>query len=332
MQHRKQLDGLRCLAFLLVFIHHIGGFPPSFGILGVNLFFALSGFLITRILILSDSDKLFENVRTFYIRRFLRIFPVYYITLTFLFSMGWLPHPIWHFTYLWNLKIFLMGNSVSLVNHFWSLCIEEQFYILYAPILLMVKDSRRLALVTGLLLATIVIGAACWILIPGKLFQFLLPVRGQYLLWGCLAGLLDLRWKDRQIPASAIFLTGTALNCLFIWMYNNNIRSLGVDDIICGSASALAALGLWRSKNKILHTIFANTPAVYLGKISYGLYLFHLFSIPVFEVFANLFPLFQGLERKSAYLATTILMATISWYGLERPMNSLKDRFAYKLH
>src|SRR4051794_21139588 len=94
-EHKKQLDSVRFLAFAGVFLFHANEHKFAYGVMGVPLFFVLSGFLITRILVLNETSSLYENLRTFYLRRTLRIFPLYYAVLVVLFVLGKLSHPLW---------------------------------------------------------------------------------------------------------------------------------------------------------------------------------------------------------------------------------------------
>src|SRR5688572_28211876 len=136
------LDGLRGVAILLVVLYHNFGFIKQsyFGWLGVDLFFVLSGFLITDILLRTRSQPGF--LRDFYMRRVLRIFPLYYVSLIiFLFILApltsakvewgyYLGNQVYFWTYLQNwLFIFKDPGNAHILNHFWSLAVEEQFYI-----------------------------------------------------------------------------------------------------------------------------------------------------------------------------------------------------------
>jgi peptidoglycan/LPS O-acetylase OafA/YrhL len=155
------LDGIRAVAFLLVFFQHYAGIP--WGWSGVNIFFVLSGFLITGILV--DTRDHPHRARNFYIRRTLRIFPLYYgifiilllLTPLMHWSMGWLAWPL----YLGNFLRFwapgpqgsvqqmaadaqLLGVGFIYLGHFWSLCVEEQFYLIWPWIVFRVRSTRTL--------------------------------------------------------------------------------------------------------------------------------------------------------------------------------------------
>ena len=125
--HRAQLDSVRFLAFLGVFVYHFDDRTFAYGSLGVQLFFVLSGFLITRLLLLNESGDLRHDLGVFYARRTLRIFPLYYLVLLVLLLAGRLPHPWYHFLYLHNVWMFLEPHQTpGPTGHFWSLSVEEQ--------------------------------------------------------------------------------------------------------------------------------------------------------------------------------------------------------------
>ncbi|MBX9878863.1 MAG: acyltransferase [Candidatus Obscuribacterales bacterium] len=326
--HRQQLDGLRFLAFLLVFAQHFIGIQLT-GAVGVNLFFVLSGFLITRLLLKGETGSIKHDLKVFYIRRSLRIFPLYYFVLLVLLAIGLLPYPLWLFTYLWNIKIYLLGQSTSLVNHFWSLCVEEQFYLSYAPLILLVPSIMRLRFLTTMILLTIIAKLIFQAVNPNTLYELLLPVRGQYLFWGCLAGLLELQANTKNWSGSRCFMLGLALILAWIPLELNQQHLYGLDETVCAFAMALVVFGLWRTNNAFLLNTFSFRPIAYLGKISYGLYVFHMFSMPIGIFLLILVPSLAFITKPVLYFAITVGMASLSWYYLENPINRLKNRFPY---
>src|SRR4051812_126623 len=156
MRHMPQLDGLRALAVTAVLVHHLldplPGLATHFpwGLVGVRLFFVLSGFLITGLLIQAVQTQRGSHdpahvLKQFYIRRALRIFPIYYLVLAIAWLVGsadvheQLP---WLATYTYNVWIAHLGWFTKYFAHFWSLCVEEQFYLVW-PWLLVFAPRRR---------------------------------------------------------------------------------------------------------------------------------------------------------------------------------------------
>ena len=211
MPHKASLDGLRFLAFLAVFVYHARPAVCPWGWAGVNLFFGLSGFLITRILIRGESGRIGTDLRRYYIRRTLRIFPLYYAILIVVGRTGPLGDLPWLATYTYNIKAFLTTSLNDQFGHFWSLCVEEQFLSSLSP-----SDPPDAAEVSGRADPGLIAGS--------KLFQnraiasgsmpwarFLLPYCGEDLLWGCLAGMVELRTRPGEHEGTIAFLVGLAV-------------------------------------------------------------------------------------------------------------------------
>lgn len=149
LSHMKQLDGLRAIAVLSVLYYHFYSNALPFGIMGVRLFFVLSGFLITGILLqcrrlaeTGGQSSLF-TLRRFYIRRFLRIFPLFYLVLlvsAVINLQGFRDGLWWHAAYLSNVY-FAAGGNAGATIHFWSLSVEEQFYLIWPWLILYVPRA-----------------------------------------------------------------------------------------------------------------------------------------------------------------------------------------------
>jgi len=153
-----QLDGLRAIAVTFVLIHHWISPRLGFGIIGVQLFFVLSGFLITGILLRerrgveSGRQSIGFSVRQFYARRFLRIFPLYYACLALFVVLDRFEirkSLVWFACYLSNVFFFLKGEFGGPFSHFWSLAVEEQFYLFWPWIVLLAPRKRLLAILVG---------------------------------------------------------------------------------------------------------------------------------------------------------------------------------------
>ncbi len=334
ISHRSQLDSVRFFAFLGVFIFHFDEHAFAYGCLGVQLFFVLSGFLITRLLLHNESGNLRHDLGIFYVRRTLRIFPLYYLVLVVLLLAGQLPHPWWHFFYLHNLLMFLEPYlTPGVTGHFWSLAVEEQFYLLY-PLLLLLTPSRfRLILLLALLVGSSASRMLLHQLYPETRYWVLLPVQGEYLVWGCFVGLFDITRGARPIPVGKCLLVGLLLHALATvdqFGLLGRPNTSGLCQTLHGIGFALIVLSLWRLPEGWLMRLLTLAPFVYLGKISYGLYVFHNFCYGVDDWIGGALPWARVIPGPALVFAVVVGMAMLSWHLFEGPINRHKDRFPYR--
>ncbi len=364
------LDGLRAIAVLLVFFAHYAGFHP--GILGVDIFFVLSGFLITGLLF--DAVDKPRRYRNFYARRTLRIFPLYYglwlalLLLTPALHLVWEPvNALWP-AYLGNYIPLLtalhpgLGGPAPLhlirsfasaqddghlhllfTGHFWSLCVEEQFYLVWPWVVFTIRDRRRLlALCAAVVVAspfvrwalTAVLSpdlfGALHVLTPLRLDHFLLGGWAALVLRGPAAGTLH-----RAGPA--LLWTGVGLVLATAGLYRYTHPGLAEGAFASEqwllrygfSMTGLLALGLilvCLDRGHWLTRLLRLSPLRGLGRISYGFYVFHdLFHGPYLHIARALkLPLPFGLVIP---LAGTLAVSLLSYTALERPMLRLKTRF-----
>jgi peptidoglycan/LPS O-acetylase OafA/YrhL len=334
-----QLDAIRGIAILLVMFHNERDAVPSLhlrglfasGWMGVDLFFVLSGFLITGILLdAKGSDGFFRN---FYARRCLRIWPLYYVLLAFMFvavpllrpaeahlvfehSSPWWAYPL----YLQNFLVPDSLNASGALAVTWSLAIEEQFYLVW-PLLVRVLSARRLRLIC---LAIVLLS----------------PLLRLYLSAQHVALYTNLLCRLDGLMAGAFFATlvreptfepGRYLNAAWAALVVALPLGLATDgrglQWIVYSLSVLASaglvyLGLW-SPASWLQRGLANRGLVYTGTISYGLYLLHRIPFVVLKGHDVRHPVIAFV----AVLGTTYLLASGSWYLLERPFLKLKRFF-----
>jgi peptidoglycan/LPS O-acetylase OafA/YrhL len=331
MPHKPQLDGLRFLAFLAVFYFHAKPGYYFWGPEGVRVFFTISGFLITRILVEGESGRLGADLKRFYVRRTLRIFPLYYAVVACLWLAGMLPGVWWYLTYLYNLRAFIDHDWGGPVGHFWTLCVEEQFYLLYPLALLLTPARFRFAMLAVLLVGSKAFQAYAhaWLAMPWA--GFLLPYCGEHLIWGCMAGLVELGAKTGKWEGPLALLVGVPLTLATRIRPEWIIASPGLGVILAnlsgfGLGSALVVFGLWRTSNPWIVWPIANKPIAYLGKISYGLYVYHLLVIE--RDWLSYLPEPYLFRFKYAFgeLGLTIAVAALSWKFFERPINRWKDR------
>ena len=328
--HRGTLDGLRFLAFLAVFYFHAQPDRCPWGGGGVRVFFTLSGFLITRILVRDETSHRGADLKRFYIRRTLRIFPLYYALVLAFWLGGGLTHTAWFLGYLANVEAYLSGGFDTTLGHFWTLSVEEQFYLVFPPVFWLTPPRGRVALILGVIAGSIAFQV--WAHATGRmpLAKWLTPYCASDLAWGALAGMIELRTRPRWGVATALVLLGCGLLVVAWWLDQGRFgfgprRQLDLAPTAAGMGAACLVCGLWRTTNPLWTWTLANAPIAYLGRISYGLYAFHLPVIrgylqPVEVPFAFLIP---EVIRK---LLITTLWAAASWRFFEGPINRLKER------
>ena len=369
------LDGLRGLAVLMVFFFHYGGglqsTKPAVRLigyitqgswLGVILFFALSGFLITGSL--WESVGLRHRVRNFYIRRILRIFPLYFLALVaaalyalhygatlaslkplavFVFFLQDFPH----------LSSYALQNQLTLpLYHLWTLAVEEQFYLLW-PIVLLFAHSRRHALrlslwvfgITEIFLYSIYTMAPFEGARTHHLYDyFLLTQAGPLALGAAVSLAMGSRiGPSGRKPGSHRIIRRYARPAFFIglaiYLYTSYVaKTLYLSDpiqfwlglpAIAVAAAATIPLVL---RPGVTRTIFSNAPLGWLGRISYGFYIFHILLEPLFDhigrviAHTNTGEYYQIVRLVFAF-PITCLVAWLSFHLYELPILSLKRFF-----
>jgi peptidoglycan/LPS O-acetylase OafA/YrhL len=352
--HNHALDGLRFLAFLLVFFFHALQYSPwghwpiiRFGYLGVPIFFVLSGFLIGGILLdLRDRPRpglgFGAKLKTFYIRRSLRIFPVYYMFIAVMVALMLLSKRvdpvareslIWHLTYLTNFRSFAVGMNHIHEGHFWSLAVEEHFYLIAPLVVLLVRHKTLERLLAGVIVAVALARMSIYLAGSGRDFWVLSPMQFDLLGLGIAIAIIEKKGTFLGIgPAGLrrIGWGGAVFFLLFVLRATWHIKTWGVvfamfGPISLGLATAAIVLTLWQRPASLGARIFAWRPFAYLGQISYGLYLFHPNCIGwTSQYFGN-----YNLKNTFAGLLVTLGVAIVSWHAFEKPINSLKSRFGY---
>ena len=354
LTYMAQLDGLRALAVLAVlWTHYLPQEYWLFGVYwggyGVRLFFVLSGFLITTILlhgrrsVHQGQQRWSVVLRHFYYRRFLRLCPLYYATLavTALLNIAPVRETLaWHLPYLSNVYFALRGAFHGPVAHLWSLAVEEQFYLVWPWLIFFVPERWLLStfcLCIGAaplfrLLGTLVgvSPVALWVLTPSFLDML------------CLGALLAYLRTPQAAPSGTektirtIFLvTGVPLTvvCQLAPHIGANSGSVAlVGDTAKGLVFAWLVATAAEGFTGVVGKMLASPPLVYLGKISYGIYLLHPFMSAMALTILHAWGLANApSDLALAVVATvaTLLVATASWQVFEKPLNDLKRFFPY---
>lgn len=367
------LDGLRALAILTVLGSHTKNY--DFGWMGVQFFFVLSGFLITGILLrMKESLPVQQYFRSFYGRRFLRIFPLYYFYLFLLGLAAWQtdlipfkfiqteiqsnvqPQLPYAFLYIYNfLHATVEYRHTPFLSHLWSLSVEEQFYIIW-PLVLFITPKEK---IKNLFLTAIVLGPilrlATFLIYNSDIFPALLdsPYLAIYVLpfshidafaLGAFVSQFSLPKPRVQLAALAIIIPALGFATQYAEFGEIRLNTLGYEFTLNGSykfiwgysllnyffalvVHAVHRTGLW--------TRFLESSIMrYLGKISYGMYVYHYAVIWLIiqaqnknREFLDLGFNYGTTQTYLIALALTTFAAAISFHFLEKPINELKDRF-----
>jgi peptidoglycan/LPS O-acetylase OafA/YrhL len=366
-KHIPALDGVRGLAILMVLLFHggiqvipiepgpLGEFRRllTYGLYGVDLFFVLSGYLITGILL--DSRCAPGYFRTFYWRRSLRIFPAYYFYLAVVFlgvrtafrlagDDPWADVSAWpYLLYVQNWTI-PQGKPHPLLSHLWSLAVEEQFYLFWPAVVYLVP-RRRLPAVC-VVLAAGALALRCALALRGEAVtaRWLTPARLDALLIG---GLLAqavrdprwLAWCRTWLPR----LGGAAFLAILL-LARVTDRFEFSDPLVCTAGLSLVAFvaaalvfGAATSRGGLLFRAFMPGWLRSLGRYSYAAYLFHplVYQLPApyWLRFLNQTPPLVHLLGVLAFPLFVVVggyaLGWLSWRLLERPFLRLKDRYTY---
>ena len=342
--YMPQLDALRAMAVLAVMAHHflpVYRYIPedylTLGLLAVRLFFVLSGFLITGILLRARSERPGLALKSFYFRRVLRIFPIYYLTLLICFALNiasMRQGAFWHLTYLSNYVAPFHPEWMGPAGHFWSLAVEEQFYFVW-PFLMIFLPTRHL--VKAILLT---IGVAILFRVLA-VYVFDLPLLAvgiftfgtfESLGSGALLAMFhhDMRLRPYlQRFTRACLLVGSSLLVILTALYVLKIGSRIITILVCLGISLLFVVLIDKASRGFkgkAKAVLECAPVLYVGRISYGLYVYHNFMLAVVVYFYYFYGVAPNY-RLVAVFATilTFLAAVVSWHLVERPLIKLKN-------
>ena len=358
-----ELDGLRFIAFMMVFLYHEGfssyqlsrligsGASRCFrenGWVGVQLFFILSGYLITTLLLREEASFGRVDLKAFWVRRILRIWPLYYLTIVLVFgALPWwqgsfsfpsgraaiVKHLPWFMAFLGNWSFIHVGPPpLDAQSILWSVCVEEQFYLLVPLIVALLVPKLRVWVVLLGMASSLAFriylaktGAHSHAFRFGTLSQFDTLLSGVM-----LAIALGTDPRDSQAGRWLVWLQWP-LYAVAIWVFTRSNLGQGADWRKVGDFTAIWAVGVGLVAVAVtvpgwLRGALGYSRLAWLGKISYGLYMFHEIGMFLQRRFATVVGWFPNNEilLPLLSLALTIGLAAASYYGFERRFLRLK--------
>lgn len=347
LDYMPRLDGLRAISVFGVVVQHLA---PSeairslgLGAAGVSTFFVLSGYLITRVLFqYRDRNSSFGRAAVhFYWRRLLRLSPAYYLAIAvgFAFGLQGMQNNWWvHGLYLSNLKIAQVGGWTGSADHFWSLATEEQFYLLWFPVILLLPMRWLVRAVVISMFVTLAYRTWCYanevnlalaiVLLPGNLAVLLAGGFIAYLEKFDKRGILDLLHSRRSM-----FITGAvfaAVTASLLSESNGFVSYVLYPFAAAAFASTVVSAASRPGKDRLLDWL--QLPFLRgIGKISYGIYIYHEFLPEVFARVPGLAwitttPSWSGFL---VYCVVSILVAQLSWVLLESRALKFKNRIPF---
>ncbi len=343
--YMPQLDALRAIAVAMVAAHH--WFPAThrlgfnLGATGVQLFFVISGMLITSILLrCRENEDIWFSIRSFFARRCLRIFPLYYLAIAVVCLLNFQSARdtvLWNAFYLSNIYMFWNQQWNGNLSHFWSLAVEEQFYLFWPWLICFIPKRSLLPVVLSLVAIGIATPYLAHLAFPGITHVPVLTIScfdaiglggiialaktGNNIAesiseWSIIGFPLILLLKNLsefgwQVPSVHYFAEQTAILLCLVWVVQKTSR---------GFTGVIGAL----LENKTL---------IFLGRISYGLYLIHSFAPSIcYRLTSELgLPfLSHGLIGVLVRVLITVCLAVMSWLLFESPINAFKSKFPYE--
>ncbi len=348
-----EIDGLRGIAIFMVMVHRLWprdavnrfGVAADAGWIGVDLFFVVSGFLITRILLETRGEP--GYFRNFYARRVLRIFPLYYLfvgTLFIVFPLAgnseYLDHsgsPAWYLLFLGNVPEGLLGYDPPYwLGTVWSLAIEEQFYLTF-PLLVWWLGARRLGpVLLGLFMLAPTVRLATMLAAPDmERIQYLFTLcRVDAIAAGCMIALI-MRWKNvMALRGLAIVIACWAGAIAVIGDLDRTTpfgRVAGYSFVAIGFAALVVAV--LTSRDRWWTKPLRFSPLRYAGRLCFGLYLLHRPADTFVTEIANHYDVdADRISWMPIKIAVAFVLATGSWLVIEKPFLRLKRKFVSPRH
>jgi peptidoglycan/LPS O-acetylase OafA/YrhL len=342
--YRPDIDGLRALAVIPVILFHTGLSGISGGFVGVDIFFVISGFLITYI-ITADIDKQRFSILSFYERRIRRIFPALFAVLLFTIvvaSILFLPKPYQDFGKSVTAADFFVSNiffwretgyfdapvETKPLLHTWSLAVEEQFYLFFPLFLVFISryaKNRLITYTTIILVLSLALSAWGAYYKPTSTF-YLAPTRAWELMLGALLAMGVLRPLNIKWARETLAVTGLCLIGWSIVMFSTSTPFPGLNALYpCIGATLLIYTGT--NERTVVSRLLGTRLFVLIGLISYSLYLWH-WPVIVFVKYYEIEPL--TARQVTVLLLAVLMISTLSWKYIECPFRKKNAIFPRK--
>jgi len=344
------LNGLRAIAALSVVIAHVSekgladfGLPFLFELpmagYGVTLFFVISGFLITYLLLKEKNTKQKIDIKKFYVRRILRIWPLYYLLLIvtllyflFLHKAGEIfVKELWFYIFFAANIPFIFQNGILILVHYWSIGVEEQFYLIWPWLIRFARNKLLiLSVIIFLILFTIKIALWFWLGTASYPYRFIMVTRFHCMMVGAIGAIVFFQQKMEIVNLLSNKFVQLISWILFILMGLNVIQIPAViGQEIIAAASLSMILGQVTINNRLINLetkIFD-----FVGKISYGIYVIHPLIILILSGLYKNLNIYVGLRYLLVYssvIAFTLLFSWIIYTYFEMPFLRLKKKHA----
>jgi peptidoglycan/LPS O-acetylase OafA/YrhL len=336
------LDGVRAIAVSLVLFGHtvehdefqsLCHIGEECTYVGICLFFVLSGYLITRLLIREEDSSGNVSLPYFFMRRGLRLFPALWLYLAVVYlcwSRGWLPDHAWYSFFSSLLYVRNIVGHGHETHHLWSLSIEEQFYLIWPILFVLFARRNGWRLAVAVLVILVVFSWRWYAWIHGLVHYGKLYVRSDFRfdspMIGCSLALIERLWPRSFLPLNATrwhsdlaFLTGVGGAIGWVAYETHYGQVWGLDSTVLSLLAALAICSQVGMGHGVIRVALTCPPVTFLGRISYGVYLWQQLFL------GNLVEPLTVVRRFPVNLVATFATALSSWYFLEKPILSYKN-------
>jgi peptidoglycan/LPS O-acetylase OafA/YrhL len=347
--YRPSLDGLRTLAMYLIVLFHAGVPWVDGGFIAVNLFFVLSGYLVTNV-ILSEIDRTGTlSLRDFYARRVRRLLPAALVAIVGISVLFLLVTPVVRrlsiigdaqsaLLYVANWRFIQQSNDYFATDvdkspflHFWTLGIEEQFYVVFPIVLLLLaRATGRWVMFVGLaaLFLASLASQVYWAGVNEMYAYFATDARLYQLVAGALLAVGFRLWQVQMSRWAATTVAGVGMLAFLVLSLSTIEMSVSLRGIIGTVACTMLIAGLMQAEDQPLGRILSRPTPVYLGKISYATYLWHWPAILVLQMVFEIGPLAMAVI--AAVLATAMAAASAELVEMPIRKSQFLNRFGWR--